>query len=85
MGGAILSVQLSMVTVCGLVKNNSAIGNGGGIASMGKASLVLCDGIALVGNRAGGYGGGVYNAGASTIIGVQHFKPVNITTCIPSS
>ncbi len=72
MGGAILSAQWSIVTACGLVKNNSALGNGGGIASIGETSLVLCDGVALVGNRAGGSGGGVYNAGSSIMFGEQH-------------
>ncbi len=69
MGGAILAAQWSIVKVCGLVKNNSAGSNGGGIAVLGKASLLLGQGTALHGNSAGGSGGCVYAAGASTIIG----------------
>ena len=69
MGGAILAAHLSIVKVCGLVENNHAGRNGGGIAVLGKASLLLGEGTALLGNSAGGSGGCVYAAGASTIIG----------------
>jgi hypothetical protein len=69
MGGAILAAQWSTVTTCGLVKDNSAVRHGGGIAILGKASLVLGQGTALLGNRAGGSGGCVYAAGASMIFG----------------
>ncbi len=70
MGGAIMAAQWSIVTACGFVKNNHAIGHGGGIASLGKSTLVLCHGTTMLGNRAGGSGGCVYAAGSSITIGV---------------
>ncbi len=45
------------------------MGHGGGIASIGETSLMLCHGIVLLGNSAGGSGGGIYAAGASTTFG----------------
>jgi hypothetical protein len=69
MGGAILAAQLSVVKACGLVKDNSAVGHGGGIASIGEASLLFGHGTALRGNRAGASGGCLYAAGASTNFG----------------
>jgi hypothetical protein len=65
MGGSILASQLSIVTICGLVKNNAAIEHGGGIASIDKALLVLGHGSVFYGNSAGGSGGCVYAAGTS--------------------
>jgi predicted outer membrane repeat protein len=70
-----LAAQWSIVKVCGLVKSNIAGSNGGGIAVLGKASLQLGHGTALHGNSAGGSGGCVYAAGASTIIGESGAKP----------
>jgi predicted outer membrane repeat protein len=81
MGGAILATQVSVVKACGSVKDNSANGHGGGIASIGDASLLLCQGAALRSNSAGGNGGCVYAAGASTSFGElkdimrTHFQP----------
>jgi predicted outer membrane repeat protein len=69
MGGAILAAQLSIVTAYGLVKNNDAIGHGGGIASIGKALLMLGQGSIFLGNNAGGSGGCIYAAGASVTFG----------------
>ena len=69
MGGAILATQLSIVTVCGLVENNNAMGHGGGIASAGKALLMLGQGSVFLGNKAGGSGGCVYAAGDSVTFG----------------
>ncbi len=69
LGGAILAAQVSVVKACGSVKDNSANGHGGGIASIGEASLLLCQGAALRSNSAGGNGGCLYAAGASTSFG----------------
>ena len=72
MGGAILTAQWSVVQMCGLVKDNRANGHGGGIASIGHSSLVLCHGAVLLGNHAGRSGGCVYAAGSSTLFGEQY-------------
>jgi hypothetical protein len=69
MGGAILAAQVSVVKVCGLVKDNNANGHGGAIASIGQALLFFCQGAALRSNSAGGNGGCVYAAGAGTSFG----------------
>jgi predicted outer membrane repeat protein len=69
MGGAILSVQSSIVTACGLMENNNAIGHGGGIASIDKALLFLGQGSVFLGNKAGGSGGCVYAAGSDVTFG----------------
>ena len=68
-GGAILAGQSSTVTSCGSLLDNSAMVDGGGIASFGKASLLLCNGSKLLRNRARGSGGGVYAAGSEAIFG----------------
>ncbi len=64
-----MAAQLSIVTICGLVKNNAAIEHGGGIASIDKALLVLGHGSVFYGNSAGGSGGCVYAAGTSVTVG----------------
>jgi predicted outer membrane repeat protein len=71
MGGAILADQGSIVKVYALFMGNSAAVHGGGIASVGDASLLLGSNTALHGNSAGGNGGCVYAAGSSTIFGKQ--------------
>ena len=76
MGGAILAEQLSIVKACALVMGNVAFGHGGGIASVGKASLVLGQGATLRGNRAGDHGGCVYAAGSSAAFGEHDFETV---------
>ena len=73
-----MAAQSSIVTTYGLMKNNAAIGDGGGIASIDKAVLVLGHGSVFHGNNAGGSGGSVYAAGTSVTFGelkVKSFCP----------
>ena len=76
MGGAILADHLSIIKACAIVMENVAFGHGGGIASVGKSSLVLGQGTTLRGNSAGDNGGCVYAAGSSTAFGEHDVETV---------
>ena len=71
-----MAAQTSTVNACALVMGNFAVGHGGGIASIGEASLVFGQGTALRGNSAGDNGGCVYAAGSSAVFGEQDLESV---------
>ena len=68
-GGAIFLAGLASAKVTSEISFNAALRHGGGIASIEQSSLILDYGADFRHNKAGLYGGGIYAAGSSLIVG----------------
>ena len=75
LGGAILAAGDSNLSTAGLLENNVAGGNGGGLAVLGSATVAVCDGAAFVNNSAGGAGGCAFFGGGPVTFGECSFQP----------
>jgi hypothetical protein len=81
-GGAILAAGDSTVSSAAVLEGNAAGGHGGGIATLGSASVAVGAGSAFVRNDAGGSGGGAYFGGGPVLFG-ERCTPPNCCCAFP--